>query len=179
MAASPDIEPVLQPCCMLCGEYFEPDQVARLACGCCYCSGCLEAKFAEMLGDGQQTGGYRNIPRCCFGPMPFSLIRPHLSRGLARSYAAKKLELETRDRTYCSDTTCGKFIASHSIHNNQAFCQRCRAETCSKCKSAWHFGPCAGGEFDQTLRVASENGWKRCPDCRNVVELRVGCRHME
>ena len=166
--------------CLICGEDFRPKQVARLACGCTYCKGCLESMFSEALGDptAKQVKSSHAVPRCCQGLIPFEHVRRYLSKKLARTYGARRLELEAKDRTYCNAKTCGRFVASHSIHNGQAFCRKCRAVTCSKCKDAWHFGPCSIGELESTLELANRHDWKRCPECKSMVSREDGCDNM-
>lgn len=174
MAGKRSSTPPSQATCIGCGDDLDKPQLTYLACGCSYCGGCIERMFDQALEDGR----YHHMPRCCTGPIPFELIRRRLSPSLAKAYAAKKVELESKDRTYCHKTACAKFIAPHSIHNGQAFCQRCSCKTCSICKAEWHFGPCSAGSLKEVLELAKQNGWKRCPGCRHMVELIEGCAHM-
>jgi E3 ubiquitin-protein ligase RNF144 len=62
---------------------------------------------------------------------------------------------------------------------NVAICQSCREETCTMCKNPKHKGLCAEDPIVQMLMdVAGKMRWQRCPRCRTMVELLMGCYHM-
>jgi hypothetical protein len=54
--------------------------------------------------------------------------------------------------------------------------------TCTSCESMSHAGPCSREPDEatqQTLRLASEQGWQMCQECGRVVDLIPGgCNHM-
>lgn len=64
----------------------------------------------------------------------------------------------------------------------------CGASLCVVCQSLYHPNKtCAAfqeeEQYDEDdhklLRVATSNGWRRCPSCRSVVERTAGCSHMK
>lgn len=172
--------------CNTCGESFKPKQVLRFKCGCEYCAACLESLFSQAMADDTgsnidyyvKLSGNTVAPRCCQGLVPFDKARRLLSEPLAKAYAAKRIELETRHRTYCHVQSCRHFIMPYSIHNNRGFCRKCKAITCTKCDEKDHFGPCGKAADEEVLTLANQEGWFRCPHCKNVVERVGGCDSM-
>lgn len=161
--------------CTNCGENQPSEKdVLRLDCPCRYCHDCLEQMFSAALKNEECYP-----PSCCNGEVSFKLARRRISPALAREFAAKRLELSTKDKTYCHEVKCSNFIAPYSIHNGNAYCQKCRAVTCAKCKESSHFGPCASEAERVMSKLARENGWKKCHTCERFVEKNGGCNHIE
>ncbi len=161
-----------QPC-KICLLSLDEDFVS-LACGDSCCKPCLKQLFKTALKDETLFP-----PRCCGVRVTVKTVRAHLPRSIVKQYRAMKLELSTRDRTYCWRPTCSTFIAPHSVHNDQAICQRCRSRTCIRCKNSWHYGPCAVLEEDAAFfEMMREEEWQKCPGCRRIVERDDGCDHM-
>ncbi|CAF3968114.1 unnamed protein product [Rotaria sordida] len=119
-------------------------------------------------------------PRCCQKQIPIDLAR--LTSKQIENFNAKQLEYSTKDRLYCSQPTCSTFIPPKLIVNGIGTCPKpgCGVTTCSICKAASH------GKFDcpkdeataAVLDTAHKAGWKRCYQCRAMVELNHGCFHM-
>ncbi|KAF4344091.1 IBR domain protein [Fusarium beomiforme] len=66
-----------------------------------------------------------------------------------------------------------------SIEAGVANCTRCNKKTCLNCMSDAHSGVCADDpESERVLRLAEQHGWRRCEQCRRVVELAHGCSHI-
>jgi len=159
---------------MACHVQHPSTRTLELSCGCSFCAPCLEMMFATALNDEQAYP-----PRCLDGAIPFKHARRHISPKLARDFKSKRLEYSTKNRTYCHQASCDTFIAAQSIHNGQAFCQKCNAATCIRCKRKWHFGSCAEDTTPQELKeLVQREGWKTCPNCRRIVERVDGCNHM-
>jgi hypothetical protein len=154
------------------GAMYQPP-CSQVYCFHSYCAACLNSMFLNALHDES-----RFPPRCCgtslMGPKALKM----LPTTTVRLFKAKRMEMSTRDETYCHRPTCSAFIAKHSIHNNEAFCQKCRATTCGKCKNAWHFGPCTFETERELLETAKQESWQRCPGCRRLVERDEGCNDM-
>ena len=157
--------------CIACEENVADVDCVKLRCGHSFCARCLDSVFTLSMKDETVFP-----PRCCDSTITLRVARKHLPRNLIKEYEARCLELSTKDRIYCHEATCSAFIAPHSIHNNEAICQKCNARTCKKCRSKWHFGPCSSEEEDTTLtNLAISMSWKRCPDCKTMVEKVDGC----
>lgn len=162
--------------CDVCDDDGAPSELMSLECGGLQCISCLEAQFWLALRDETLFP-----PSCCESAIPLRLVRKWLSKALVRDVEARCHELKTKNPTYCHKPACSAFIAHQSTHNDQAICQKCNAKTCTKCKAAWHFGPCSI-ELDQDekalLDLAMSEKWQRCPRCRRVIERIAGCPHI-
>lgn len=158
--------------CDACASQLSAEELASTSCGHHYCSSCLETIFTTAIKD---EAAYP--PRCCAYVISLQIAQQHLPRPLVREFKSRQLELSVKDRTYCHRPACSTFIKPHSIHNGQAICQSCNARTCANCKAEWHFGPCATVD-PEIMKMADLEDWKRCPECRNMIELVEGCNDM-
>ena len=161
------------PSCRICGDTaFSVRELLELDCGCYQCNDCLTRLFTLAMTDESVYP-----PKCHRRPIPLDLAAGHLPRSLMRAFEAKLPELSTRKRIYCSNIKrgCNAFIATHSIHNGEAFCQKCNSKTCVKCKEAGHFGPC---QDNDVIELAKDEKWKICPGCTRLVEKADGCNHI-
>ena len=138
-----------------------------------YCPDCLHTLFKRAMKDETLFP-----PACCGDKIPIGMASKHLPKRFIRHYKAKSLELKIRNKTYCHKPACSAFIAPHSIHNGHAHCQRCGSVTCGVCKSAWHYGRCTHADDLELFELAKTAAWKRCPECRRIVERNEGCDHM-
>jgi hypothetical protein len=94
-------------------------------------------------------------------------------------FLAKKVELETPNRTYCHQPICSKFIPRQFIDGEKATCIQCGKTTCVVCKGASHEGDCPHDPaLKEVMRVAADNEWQQYPSCRRLIELDFGCYHM-
>ncbi|KAJ4152947.1 hypothetical protein LMH87_009464 [Akanthomyces muscarius] len=177
--AGPSSSSAAAPECVSCMEAIRPPSSAiHLPCSHRYCAGCMTRVLGAALDD---DGESRFPARCCAQPLPVAedpASSALLPADLVARYRARQREHGARNRTYCR--SCGQFIPPESVHGNRATCIWCEAATCAWCKEAWHGeGECpADGAALETLRMAEERGWKRCPECRTLVELSTGCNHM-
>lgn len=162
------------PTCAACCTILQPGETISAPCGDDWCLPCLTTHITISFKDEEQYPA-----RCCgLRLLASKKILNFLPKDLQRETNARKLELETKDRTYCHRPTCSAFIAPHSIHHGEAICQKCRARTCAKCKNVAHWGPCTYSEEAELLALAKEERWRRCPVCRRLVEKDEGCDDM-
>lgn len=160
--------------CISCQERFDFINVARCPCSHEYCRDCLSGLFQAATTDESLFP-----PRCCGQRIPLDVNRIFLPVKLVGEFNAKKLELETPNRTYCHDPVCSTFVPVQFIRNDVATCVRCHKTTCTICKAASHDGDCPDDPATQELlRLADENHWQRCTACGRVCELHTGCFHM-
>lgn len=86
------------------------------------------------------------------------------------------------DRVYCSKPSCGSWIPHHKIDKSStlARCGRCRHKTCMICRGPYHSdGECPDDHnLRETIRYATNAGWRRCYKCNALVEHAQGCSHM-
>ncbi|OAA76035.1 IBR domain containing protein [Akanthomyces lecanii RCEF 1005] len=179
-ASAPDTSSATAPECVSCMEAIRPPSSAiHLPCSHRYCAGCMAGVLGAALDDDDDES--RFPARCCAQPLPVAedpASSALLPANLVARYRARQREHGARNRTYCR--SCGQFIPPESVRGNRATCIWCEGATCAWCKEAWHGeGECpADGAALETLRIAEERGWKRCPECRTLVELSTGCNHM-
>lgn len=143
-------------------------------CGHRFCSDCLTTLFGLCTTDEEVYP-----PRCCTQTIPLDRVNGGLSRELVETFRAKRIEWETKDRTYCYNTKCAKFIAPQGIVGNTATCQQCYRRTCQNCKTAAHTGDCPrDAAMEQLLEIAEREKWQRCYSCTRLVVLAHGCNHI-
>ena len=161
--------------CVICEEHVAFFDVARLPCQHECCRACLMEMFEAATVDES-----RYPPKCCDEISPESEnVRLFLTSEMIEKYLEKKIEWETKNRTYCSNKDCRKFIASEHIFADLAVCPTCDHKTCTLCKEAFHDADCPkDNELEQTLELVKENSWRRCESCRRILDLMVGCNHI-
>ncbi|KAI4700416.1 hypothetical protein J4E89_010976 [Alternaria sp. Ai002NY15] len=139
-----------------------------------YCRECLIHLFETCI-----TGSSQFPPRCCNQLLPVFACIPYLPPGLFARFAAKREELETPNRTYCSNALCSKWIRPVNIVANVATCPTCIQTTCETCKRGQHEGLCQDDtDVKKLMDVAKEKQWQTCPNCNEMVELKGGCLHI-
>jgi IBR domain, a half RING-finger domain len=141
-----------------------------------YCGDCLEDLFETSLKDETLFP-----PRCCRQTIPVNSdeLALFVKKPIRDKYATRKIEVETVDRTYCSNADCAEFILPSTIVDKTAACAKCSSVTCSGCKRIAHPGPCPEDSTEeQTLELARNEGWRRCSTCNRMIELDTGCYHM-
>lgn len=163
--------------CLICTESFAFHDLARLPCAHEYCRECLQQLFTSSLTDETLFPA-----RCCRQNIPVTetQIQIFLGGRLVGKYLARKVEMESPNRTYCHEPACSTFVPPQGVKNDVATCPKCQSKTCSICKAAAHIGiDCPKDEAaQQVLALAKEQGWKQCSACNRVVELKEGCNHM-
>lgn len=157
-----------------CADDFPEYEIVKVPCNHVYCHDCLAQLYESSMTD--ETLYPR---RCCHQEFPWALVRHALSQQLRSRCGAKRVELDTKNRTYCHQNACSAFINPNKIHGTIAPCPRCRSDTCSTCKNAWHRGACPRDELmDELMQTANRNEWQRCYGCCPVIELKTGCNHI-
>lgn len=174
--AYPQKLPIIRQC-LICREMTDFTDLARLPCSHDYCSGCLQHLFTSSLTDETLYP-----PRCCKLAIPETEIEVRICLGgeLLGRFLARKLEMETPNRTYCHRRDCTTFIPPQGIQGDSGTCPRCESKTCCICKEAAHQGSdCPQDEAAQILLdLGAQEGWKQCFGCGRMVELGYGCNHI-
>ncbi|KAF4957115.1 hypothetical protein FGADI_3334 [Fusarium gaditjirri] len=159
--------------CIACNDRFPPLALSQSPCSHDYCRECLVSLVRSSLQDETLFP-----PRCCGQNIPIKQGR-WLSAELVGQFRAKKLELETPNRTYCSEPSCSIFVPPAFISGDRATCPKCNRRTCVHCKGPDHIGVCPSDTASQqVLQLAAQNGWQQCFKCRRLVELNFGCYHI-
>ncbi|THV84119.1 hypothetical protein D6D26_10129 [Aureobasidium pullulans] len=160
--------------CDICDEDKIWFTVFAAPCGHRFCSDCLTTLFGLCTTDEEVYP-----PRCCTQTIPLDRVNGGLSRELVETFRAKSIEWEIKDRTYCYNTKCAKFIPPEGIVGNTATCQQCYRRTCPSCKTAAHTGDCPrDAAMEQLLEIAEREQWQRCYSCTRLVVLAHGCNHV-
>jgi len=67
----------------------------------------------------------------------------------------------------------------HPWSGDNGKCPKCFMVTCTICKGASHAGDCQQDtSTQQVLQLATEQGWRRCSNCRRTIDLKLGCNHI-
>lgn len=155
--------------CVFCREIIDGAEILA-PCGHFWDVVCLAELFRAATKDESLYP-----PRCCQRPFSVSQVKPHLDSELAAAFDRKSLEFSTADRVYCHRPTCSSFLGPATSIPSSQECWQCWAQTCGRCKQPAHpSGPCPTDDTS-ILALADEAGWKRCPECRHLVELTQGC----
>ncbi|KAJ5158154.1 Zinc finger C6HC-type [Penicillium coprophilum] len=119
-------------------------------------------------------------PRCCGNVVPPGVALRVLNYEELRNFSERGLEWSAVDRLYCADPTCSKFIPPFAIQNEHGTCPACHQQTHLPCRSLAH--PRVDCPMDESLHavleMAEAENWRRCFNCRTMVELHLGCNHM-
>lgn len=167
--------PQLKVDCSVCGESVHPHVTVRLACNDVYCKPCLKDFFMRVARD---EGLFP--PKCHHQPIDLSVIEADLSADELAVYRSAELEFSSKNRVYCADLACAKFIPTAQRTPDDASCTACSAQTCMHCKALAHHGSaCPEDKEGQSLiQFANKQGWKSCFGCGRVVSRDQGCDHI-
>lgn len=160
-----------------CDTCMDMKHTVQMPCAHHYCRHCTVRLFTEALPDESL------FPvRCCRQNIPMSLVSSYLGTDLTRQVEKKAVEYATTNRTYCHVASCATFIEPGYTHGSTGICPRehCGSQTCILCKKPAHDGDCPPRDdgSEEALQLAQSNGWQRCEQCQNVVELNHGCNHI-
>ncbi|RFU75631.1 ibr domain-containing [Trichoderma arundinaceum] len=123
-------------------------------------------------------------PRCCSQPIAAPLVRSILSQDAQETFLLAVLKLSTPvdERVFCPDSTCGHFIPPHDAHDPKhpfdLTCFKCNGRVCAICKGAAHpIGEDCPQDWElavlkkkQQQQQQDKGSWKRCYECRALVE---------
>jgi hypothetical protein len=164
--------------CLSCEEPVTAETAYRAPCEHWYCQSCLEQLFRTVL-----VHESLYPPKCCVA-LPWDEVKEQLPRRLWLDSKRRMTELNVpaSERVYCAQQACSLFLGDKRVLGGTVKCPQCRLDTCTLCKSISHAEPCStepDEETQQTLRLASEQGWQMCQECGRVVDLIPGgCNHM-
>jgi hypothetical protein len=161
--------------CVSCLDQFPVPQTTDSPCGHVYCNACMKQLFVNATIDEELYP-----PRCCGNVIPADIALRLLDYKELQAFSAKGVECNTIDRVYCADISCSTFIPLRSITGDSANCPTCRKVTHTLCKSLEHPDQdCPSDEpLQQVLSLGESEGWRRCFNCRSMVELGRGCNHI-
>ncbi|KAF7945125.1 hypothetical protein EAE96_009904 [Botrytis aclada] len=170
-------EPIRE--CVSCLDDFPVSDMVHVQCHD-YCKDCFE----RLVITAMQTESRWPV-KCCLNDIPHEIIVENISSNLSREFQLKASEQEIAagDRIYCVKPRCERWIANEWINKGLkcASCPSCKTKTCIICRGPWHKKmECPQDkDFQATIRLADERGWKQCYNCRIFVGINKGCRHMK
>ena len=180
--SSPDLpkpEPAMSEC-IGCFEDVPEASAVGLTCRHSYCKPCFERLVSTSI---QHEVNFP--PKCCLTEIPPKKIGDNVPRRTRIAFDEKALEyaVPIENRYYCVSSKCGKWIDTRYAKRTSGAieCQHCRTKLCTSCRGPQHPSnedcPQDSG-LDRTLEQAERAGWRRCYNCRTMVELNTGCRHI-
>ena len=166
--------------CTSCFDDISSCETITVPCRHKYCAAC----FSQLIATAIQNENHFP-PKCCLQEIPRGILRQKLTMPELNAFDQKALEYSVAigSRYYCARPECAKWIdTTHTRTQNGALtCPHCNHNMCPLCRGSEHgshqdcpqdFG------LDATLRQAERAGWQRCYNCRAMVELNTGCRHI-
>lgn len=167
--------------CLTCGSDNIPvTRSAKLSCGHRMCNSCLKRIFTMSVKDPAHMP-----PRCCTEEhIPLKCVDNLFDVKFKLLWNTKYEEYTTKNRIYCPKPGCGTWIRPKQVHTHEGrkygLCGKCKTKVCMKCNAKLHRrGDCPKDEETQKLiAIAEEKGWRRCFNCRAMVEKKEGCNHM-
>ncbi|CAJ1966499.1 unnamed protein product [Cylindrotheca closterium] len=157
----------------------------HLACEHRQCIPCTRRLFKTGLKDNTL------LPlRCCEVPIDMSIAKDLLKEKEANLILQRVEELGAANKMYCP--TCNSFLNLDLVDASQSVTVQCSCKThlCVACKTTAHPGISCRQHQRQRLNDSSDDGralflalsrdkgWKQCPKCSEMIELRSGCNHM-
>ena len=167
--------------CISCfDEVPHNDAVDGLACRHRYCIPCFtQLVNTSILNEDTFP------PKCCLTEIPKLLMVRHLPEAEQARFNEKSLEyaVPLADRFYCVSPECARWIDARNAERAGSVltCQHCQTKLCTICRGPQHpeNQECPQDyALDATIAEAEQAGWRRCHNCRAMVELNTGCRHI-
>lgn len=173
------VEPTVSEC-ISCYDDIPNNKAIALPCHHSYCQKCFSHLISTAIHSEDTFP-----PKCCLSEVPKSTIHRHLSAKEWKSFSEKALEyaVPLANRYYCASPKCAKWIDARNakLKNGALECPHCKAKLCTVCRGPSHpanedcpqdFG------LDRLMEEAELSGWRRCSECRRLVERVDGCLHI-
>ncbi|MBA7489579.1 hypothetical protein ES702_00113 [subsurface metagenome] len=170
-----------KPFSCVCGEAsMDPSGFVNLTCpdNCVRCVDCLNANVRVGL---ESKKNYP--PRCCV-PIDFENVFYHLEPVLIDRWLDVRPEFEDVAPVYCSVKECSLYLPRELFIDNGkwALCNKCEISTCTVClcpESQHDNSDACPERLDKMDKdLIKDQGWKACPQCREMIERTEGCDHM-
>lgn len=188
--------------CSICCEDKQSPMMITMKCSHKFCSHCMKT-YVDGKVQSSQVPIRCPQPRCKYyisSPECKSFLTVISYESLERALA--EANINHSDRIYCPYPNCSVLLDPHecmtarasssssqSDNNTCVECPVCQRFICVDCGVPWH-SSMSCYEFqnlpveerdaaDLTLhRLAQNKRWKRCQQCRRMIELTQGCYHM-
>ncbi|CAG8908251.1 unnamed protein product [Penicillium egyptiacum] len=134
-------------------------------CGHEFCRDCTRQMFLGAIKDEELYP-----PHCCGNVVPPGVALRILNYEELRRFSERALEWTAKDRLYCAEPTCSKFIPPFAVQHEHGTCPECHRQTHVLCRSLAH--PRVDYPMDEplhaVLEMAEAENWKRCFYCRTI-----------
>eukprot|EP00548_Thalassiothrix_antarctica_P011244 CAMPEP_0194161152 /NCGR_PEP_ID=MMETSP0152-20130528/78782_1 /TAXON_ID=1049557 /ORGANISM="Thalassiothrix antarctica, Strain L6-D1" /LENGTH=521 /DNA_ID=CAMNT_0038870909 /DNA_START=46 /DNA_END=1609 /DNA_ORIENTATION=- len=165
--------------CNVC--YQEQVRGYTLACNHLQCIKCMKKLFQTALGDRAL------LPlKCCDIPIDMNIARDLLDEKEFDRIFLQVEEIFAKNKMYCP--SCQIFINLDLVDTTQSTdlpCMGCGTLLCVSCQTLSHPGTSCKenkaimtGDDELLLDLSKQEGWKQCPSCSILIELRSGCNHI-
>ena len=161
--------------CASCLEVVESNIGYQSKCGHSFCDECTKDLYLASIRDEELYP-----PRCCGQVFPPGIALRMLDFKQLRDFGERAMEYAAKDRVYCADPMCSRFIPPFHIEGEVGTCSACKQQTHVPCRALAHPGIDCPLDVDlqNVLAIAQEEEWKRCSRCHTMVELGDGCNHI-
>lgn len=166
--------------CAVCQEQLSGQETVSLLCGHSYGIECFSMFAMASLSNGSVFPA-----RCCGVSVPFDLIQAYLCAEDLAQYNLRHEEVMTRERVYCANPTCTRFLGPLHNGGSSSFspplrCSFCESVTCSACRhiidaQAMEHICRMTKEDDEIAALRETEGWATCPGCESLIEKEDGC----
>ncbi|KAI0866383.1 hypothetical protein F4860DRAFT_508777 [Xylaria cubensis] len=171
-----ELNEILTKDCAICDEKYPIIELHVLSCNHWHCRSCLRGNVRVALLSNPF------VPAKCCTVIPAGLLRQFsgLTTNEIEQYKVKMEELTNpRGKLYCWG--CAAYIPNAQRTKRVGDCSVCGKRTCKVCRAKSHFGACdktktqADGEAEDGVYLLAElKGWKRCPNCLNLIQKSGG-----
>ncbi|CAD6268783.1 unnamed protein product [Miscanthus lutarioriparius] len=182
--------------CKICLDYVPPSHVHHASRGCAhaFCTACLSGYI-----NAKTQGGRISDVKCpgdgedCCNDLDPELLQGIISgeafEALCAALCMSMVE-GAGNFCYCPFNDCSEIsVDDRGGDVPESECPACRRLFCARCGVPWHAGiSCAeygqlapgdkGKEDLVVLEMAKGEKWKRCPDCKFLVDRSEGCVHI-
>ena len=147
----------------------------KLACEHVYDPECF-----AMLAEASLSDPVLFPPKCCGQEIPSDIVRENIPDALMTRIVARLEEITNLPAVYCANPTCSANLGPRSDDPHPLMCTSCGTDTCCACASTHPVDMTCDQNVDgqAVAELAKQFGWKRCPECRRMVEHNHGCYHM-
>ena len=166
--------------CIGCFDEMPSQKAIDLPCRHSYCKHC----FTQLVSATMQSEA-SFPPKCCLTGIPKTIMRAHLPPKELTLFEERTLEyaVPIANRYYCVSAKCARWIDTRRAKRTHGSlqCPHCTTKLCTVCRGPQHSSnqDCPQDfALEETLERAEMAGWRRCYNCRAMVELNTGCRHI-
>nr|XP_043623162.1 E3 ubiquitin-protein ligase lubel-like [Erigeron canadensis] len=193
-------ETILLEQCTICFEYVDNGQMLSVnKCLHRYCFSCMRKHVEAKLLQGK-------LPECpyekCKSELEIESCKKFLTSELydIMSLRIKEASIPPEQKVYCPFSTCSHLMSKTEVQqytatsstatqgNGMIKCVKCNRLFCINCKVPWHDNITCSDYIQSFLyqssnegklrSLASQNRWRQCVKCSNLVELAAGCYHI-